>query len=76
MAASMTRTDQIGGDHYASKAVQPWDAMQAWMPREAFIGFLEGNVIKYLARWRGKGGLQDLHKAAHYLDKLVEVVGE
>ena len=72
----MTRTDQIGGDHYASKAVQPWDAMQAWMPREAFIGFLEGNVIKYLARWRGKGGLQDLHKAAHYLDKLVEVVGE
>jgi hypothetical protein len=34
------------------------------------------NVIKYMARWRGKGGLQDLHKAAHYLEKLREVVGE
>jgi hypothetical protein len=71
----MTRNQQVGGDHYLT-AVQPWDAMQAWMPREAFIGFLEGNVIKYMARWRDKGGLQDLHKAAHYLDKLVEVVGE
>ena len=70
------RDKQVGGDHYVGKAVQPWDAMQAWMPREAFIGFLEGNVIKYLARWRGKGGLQDLHKAAHYLEKLREVVGE
>ena len=70
------RDKQVGGDHYVGKAVQPWEAMEAWMPREAFIGFLEGNVIKYLARWRGKGGLQDLAKAAHYLDKLVEVVGE
>jgi hypothetical protein len=72
----MRDDQQVGGDHYVGKAVQPWEAMEAWMPREAFIGFLEGNVIKYMARWRGKGGLQDLHKAAHYLDKLVEVVGE
>ena len=72
----MRDDQQVGGDHYVGKAVQPWDAMQAWMPREAFIGFLEGNVIKHLARWRGKGGLQDLAKAAHYLEKLREVVGE
>jgi hypothetical protein len=70
----MTRNDQIGGDHYASKAVQPWDAMEAWMPREAFIGYLWGNVIKYMARWRDKGGVQDLDKAAHYLAKMREVV--
>jgi hypothetical protein len=70
----MTRTDQIGGDHYASKAVQPWDAMEAWMSREAFIGYLWGNVIKYMARWKDKGGLQDLDKAAHYLAKMREVV--
>jgi hypothetical protein len=70
----MTRNDQIGGDHYASKAVQPWDAMEAWMSREAFIGYLWGNVIKYMARWRDKGGLQDLDKAAHYLAKMREVV--
>jgi hypothetical protein len=72
----MTRTDQIGGDHYASKAVQPWDAMEAWMSREAFIGYLWGNVIKYMARWKDKGGLQDLDKAAHYLAKMREVVAE
>jgi hypothetical protein len=70
----MTRNDQIGGDHYASKAVQPWDAMEAWMSREAFIGYLWGNVIKYMARWKDKGGLQDLDKAAHYLAKMREVV--
>jgi hypothetical protein len=69
----MNRTDQIGGDHYASKAVQPWEAMEAWMSHEAFTGFLEGNVIKYMARWRSKGGVQDLAKAAHYLQKLIEV---
>ncbi len=70
----MTRNDQIGGDHYASKAVQPWDAMEAWMSREAFIGYLWGNVIKYMARWKDKGGVQDLDKAAHYLAKMREVV--
>jgi hypothetical protein len=65
---------QVGGSHYAGKDVQPWQAMEAWMPREAFIGFLEGNVIKYMARWRDKGGAQDLAKAGHYLAKLREVV--
>jgi hypothetical protein len=72
----MTRNDQIGGDHYASKAVQPWEAMEAWMPPEAFVGFLWGNVIKYMARWHEKGGLMDLDKAAHYLAKMREVVAE
>jgi hypothetical protein len=67
------RDMQIGGTHYTALPVQPWDAMQAWMPPEAFAGFLEGNTIKYLARWRSKGGVQDLQKARHYLDKLIEV---
>ena len=38
---STANATQIGGNHYASKAVQPWDAMQAWLSREAFI-FLSG----------------------------------
>jgi hypothetical protein len=46
------------------------------MPPEAFIGYLWGNVIKYMARWKDKGGLQDLDKAAHYLAKMREVVAE
>lgn len=66
---------QVGGDHYVSKAVQPWDAMQAWMTTEQFAGFLRGNCIKYLARCDDKGGVQDLKKARHYLDKLIELKG-
>lgn len=67
---------QVGGDHYLSKAIQPWDAMEAWFTPEQFQGFLQGNAIKYLARWRDKGGVEDLRKARHYLDKLIEVVDE
>jgi hypothetical protein len=66
---------QIGGDHYVTKSVQPWDAMKAWMSHEEFAGFLRGNVIKYIARYKDKGGLDDLQKARHYLDKLIEIVG-
>lgn len=65
---------QIGGDHYVTKSVQPWDAMKAWMSHEEFAGFLRGNVIKYIARYKDKGGLDDLQKARHYLDKLIEIV--
>lgn len=64
---------QVGGDHYASKTVQPWAAMQAWMSKEAFAGYLHGNCIKYLARYREKNGTQDLQKCQHYLAKLIEI---
>ena len=66
------RESQVGGDHYKSKSIQPWDAMQAWMSQEAFMGFLQGNIIKYIARWQEKGGYDDLRKARHYLDKMIE----
>jgi hypothetical protein len=64
---------QVGGEHYQSKTIQPWDAMEAWMTKEQFKGFLWGNVIKYIARWQDKGGVEDLRKARHYMDKLIEV---
>jgi len=64
---------QVGGDHYASKSVQPWEAMESWMSKEAFAGYLHGNCIKYLARYREKNGVQDLQKCQHYLAKLIEV---
>ena len=63
---------QVGGSHYVDKKVQPWDAMEAWMTPQEFVGFLRGNVIKYLARCNDKGGVEDLKKARHYLDKLIE----
>ena len=68
------RDSQVGGDHYAAKPIQPWDAMRAWMTPEQFEGFLRGNAIKYLARYPDKGGVEDLRKARHYLDALIEVL--
>jgi hypothetical protein len=63
---------QVGGTHYQGKEVQPWDALQSWLSHEAFCGFLTGNVIKYISRWRQKGGVDDLRKAKHYIEKLIE----
>jgi hypothetical protein len=58
-------------EHY-SFGVQPWDAMEHWMSTEEFRGFLRGNVIKYIARYPEKGGIEDLHKARDYLARLIE----
>lgn len=73
-----TRADsqQIGGDHYHSMGVQPWKAMECWMTKEQFLGFLRGNALKYLARCDAKGGLEDVKKAHHYLGKYIEVAGD
>lgn len=65
MAANDT---QVGGDHYKRLKPEPWDVIVAWDLR-----YLPGNVVKYVARYGQKGGLEDLHKARHYLDKLIEV---
>ena len=60
---------QINGDHYRTLDPQPWDVCVQWE-----LNFLEGNVIKYLARYKHKGqSLDDLRKARHYLDKLIEI---
>jgi hypothetical protein len=59
---------QVGGDHYKKQSIETWDFIVA-----NDIGFLEGNAIKYLTRWKSKNGLQDLEKARHYVDKLIEV---
>lgn len=67
---------QIGGNHYLIHGhIQPWHAMEQWMSAAEFRGFLRGNVIKYIARCNEKGGAEDLRKARHYLDKLIEVSG-
>ena len=60
--------EQVGGRHYIEKAIQPWDYIIANK-----MGYLEGNVIKYVSRYKEKNGVEDLIKAAHYLDKLIEV---
>lgn len=63
---------QVGGSHYRALDPQPWDVIVAWD-----LGFLAGNVVKYVARAGRKGDdersfVEDLSKARHYLDKLIE----
>lgn len=58
---------QVGGSHYQGGIYQHWDFCI-----ENNLGYLEGQITKYLSRWRQKAGRQDLEKAAHYADKLVE----
>jgi hypothetical protein len=70
---SSANQQQVGGSHYKSMPIQPWEAMQAWMTPDEFKGFLKGNAIKYLARCNAKGGLEDVKKAHHYTAKLIEV---
>lgn len=62
--------EQVGGEHY-QKPIQPWDYIT--LNR---LGYLEGNIIKYVTRYKEKNGLQDLYKAKHYLEKLIEVNSE
>lgn len=59
---------QVGGDHYVKRAIGPWDV---WA--EYGMNAFEGAVLKYLLRWRDKNGVEDLKKARHTLDKLIEL---
>ena len=62
---------QVGGSHYKDLKVQPVEFIT-----NLELGFIEGSVIKYLCRWKrkhtGAGSLDDLLKAAHYLQILIE----
>lgn len=60
--------------HYTQGAVECIDALEASMTPEEFRGYLKGCQMKYLWRYRMKGGLEDLQKARWYLDKLISKV--
>lgn len=59
---------QVGGNHYKDLKIQPVEYNHA-----NNIPYMEGNVIKYVTRWRAKGGIKDLEKARHYIDLLIEL---
>ena len=59
---------QVGGDHYKQLVIQPVEYIH-----KNGIGYMEGCAIKYLTRWRNKGGVQDLEKAKHFIDLLIEL---
>lgn len=59
-------------EHYTANGIQPIDLMRQNFTPEAFQGFLEGNIIKYILRHRRKNGVEDLRKAMTYLTWLIE----
>lgn len=58
---------QEGGTHYMESEIQPIEYILANK-----LGFVEGNVIKYVTRYKSKNGVEDLKKAIHYLEMLIE----
>ena len=60
---------QVGGSHYKDKgsSMQPWAIIDAWG-----LDFYAGNVLKYILRHQYKDGVEDLKKARHYLDRMIE----
>lgn len=71
MKSTVSSNDvQIGGNHYRFDhiKIQPWDYIAA-----NNLDFFQGNIIKYITRWRDKGGVEDLLKARHMLNKYIEV---
>lgn len=64
-----TLTRQVGGDHYKKQGatMQPWAIIDAWG-----LDFYAGNVLKYILRHQYKDGVEDLKKARHYLDRMIE----
>ena len=61
-----SKRKQIGGDHYAKHTIQPWDII-----REYELDFFEGSCISYILR-RKNNRLEDLQKAAHYLEECIK----
>jgi len=59
---------QVAGSHYKNMKIQPVEYIHA-----NGLGYFEGNVVKYVSRWRSKNGVKDLEKAKHYIDLLIEL---
>jgi hypothetical protein len=62
--------------HYGQGKIECIEYIQDFLTHDEFVGYLRGNIAKYLHRWRYKNGLEDLHKAQWYLNRLVQVQEE
>lgn len=65
------KNKQIGGKHYETMMLEPIIVMQQWLDKSEYRGFLIGNIIKYIGRYKLKNGKEDLLKARDYLDRLI-----
>ena len=75
-AGKVANQRQEGGDHYKKMGAEPWDVVDTW-PLEQRIGYYRGGALKYIMRMGSKdNSLQEIRKAEHYIQKLLEVLGE
>lgn len=68
---SNANTTQVGGSHYKAHGdadLQHWDIVH-----KLKLDYFQGQITKYVIRWKDKNGLEDLHKAAHFLQKYIEL---
>ena len=59
---------QVGGSHYKDFAIQPIEFIH-----KNNLSYIQGNIVKYICRYKDKNGLEDLKKAKHYIDILIEL---
>lgn len=69
LRAEQPKKTQVGGTHYVNMAIQPVDYIT-----KNNLGFLEGCVVKYVSRWKDKNGKEDLLKARHCIEMLLDGV--
>ena len=62
--------------HYTHRGIECIDAIRASMTADGFCDYCKGNIIKYIWRWRDKGGVEDLRKASVYLNWLINAANE
>jgi len=61
---------QVAGSHYNLEGtLQLWDFVSINK-----LGYVEGNIVKYITRWKKKNGIQDVEKSLHYLEKLYQLL--
>lgn len=69
-----TTKDMVNSpSHYASSSIECIDYIESYLSKEEFIGYLRGNITKYLHRFRDKNGAEDLEKAKWYMQKLINL---
>lgn len=72
-ATPVVQLDQVNHPpHYTDGGIETIEAIEAQLSQEEYEGYLRGNCVKYLWRWRNKGGVQDLEKCRWYLDRLIQ----
>lgn len=64
----MSKKEKIKHPSHYNKGIEMWDYAHSHN-----LNFFEGNIVKYITRWKDKNGVEDLHKAKQYLDKLIEL---